>query len=238
MKVRHIACPQCRRNGKDNKGDNLAVYPDGGSFCFSCGYHENSKKYVPKMREDRNIVSFARGTIPKEHKAYLQQYLTDKEIQDHFTWDTSLGRMVLLDTLPTFYWGRDGHTSGRTKVYTQGEVPFHVFSSRTNPDCDALVVVEDPISAIVVSRNYNALPLFGAHLPVSWYHKLLLSCNNLVVFWLDRDKAQESIRLALSFRHLISTDCIVSSKDPKFYGVTEVNQFMEKIVSREDVIPY
>lgn len=237
MKVSHIACPQCRKNGKDQKGDNLAQYPDGGSFCFSCGYYETGKKYVPRIREDRRIVSFPHTKIPETHYGQLSKYLTDEEIRRHFTYDPHLGRLVLLDTLPDFYWGRDGN-NGRTKVFTQGEVPFHVFSSRTAPDCNILVVVEDPISAIVVSRVYNALPLFGAHLPTDWYRKLLLTGNNVLVFWLDRDKAKESMKYALSFRHLMKTEFAVSAKDPKFYSVADIQQIVEKVVIPEDIIPY
>ena len=32
------ACPKCQEEGRDRSGDNLAVYDDGGAFCFSCGY--------------------------------------------------------------------------------------------------------------------------------------------------------------------------------------------------------
>lgn len=33
-------CPQCREEGNDNSGDNLARYNDGHGHCFACGYHE------------------------------------------------------------------------------------------------------------------------------------------------------------------------------------------------------
>lgn len=29
-------CPRCRKLGRDSKGDNLAVYSDGGTWCFAC----------------------------------------------------------------------------------------------------------------------------------------------------------------------------------------------------------
>lgn len=38
MFLRKTACPQCRDDGRDNHGDNLALYADGGAHCFSCGY--------------------------------------------------------------------------------------------------------------------------------------------------------------------------------------------------------
>lgn len=31
-------CPKCKEDGKDTSQDNLAVYEDGGTFCFSCSY--------------------------------------------------------------------------------------------------------------------------------------------------------------------------------------------------------
>ena len=29
------ACPKCRENGRDNSGDNLARYSNGGAYCFA-----------------------------------------------------------------------------------------------------------------------------------------------------------------------------------------------------------
>lgn len=34
-------CEQCREEGRDNAGDNLARYADGHAHCFACGNHEN-----------------------------------------------------------------------------------------------------------------------------------------------------------------------------------------------------
>jgi hypothetical protein len=216
MKVSHVACPQCRKIGKDTKGDNLAVYPDGGKFCFACGYTERSSKYVPPVSEAEMPI-FRAGEIPPKLQLYLEQYLTASEIRQHFTYDTLRQRIVLKDTLPEFYWGRDGH-GGRTKVFTQGEVPFHVFGKES----DTLVVVEDPISAIAVGRVYSSLPLFGAYLHPRWYSKLIFTGCTRLVFWLDNDKSKESLSLALSFRHLFETQYIITEKDPKCYVPEEV----------------
>lgn len=32
-------CPACRSQGRDNSGDNLAVYDDGHAHCHACGHH-------------------------------------------------------------------------------------------------------------------------------------------------------------------------------------------------------
>lgn len=36
--VKRDRCPKCYKLGKDRKGDNLAIYADGHSWCYSCGY--------------------------------------------------------------------------------------------------------------------------------------------------------------------------------------------------------
>tara|TARA_R110001592_G_scaffold305451_3_gene578058 strand:- start:456 stop:2198 length:1743 start_codon:yes stop_codon:yes gene_type:complete len=40
------ACPKCRGNGRDNSGDNLARYSNGGAYCFSCEYYERGEGSV------------------------------------------------------------------------------------------------------------------------------------------------------------------------------------------------
>ena len=41
------ACPKCRANGKDNSGDNLARYSDGGAYCFACQHFEKGDGSAP-----------------------------------------------------------------------------------------------------------------------------------------------------------------------------------------------
>ena len=40
--VKKIPCPKCREEGRDTKGDNLALYDDGHKYCFACTYTEFS----------------------------------------------------------------------------------------------------------------------------------------------------------------------------------------------------
>lgn len=47
------ACPECRSIGRDNSGNNLARYSDGGAHCFSCGYTERSGGAVFKREEEK-----------------------------------------------------------------------------------------------------------------------------------------------------------------------------------------
>lgn len=40
--INRSRCPRCASNGKDVSSDNLAVYSDGHTHCFACGYHTSS----------------------------------------------------------------------------------------------------------------------------------------------------------------------------------------------------
>lgn len=53
----HTACPECRRNGRDYKGNNMAVYEDNSTYCFACGYSEqperNRKEYYKMEQKEK-----------------------------------------------------------------------------------------------------------------------------------------------------------------------------------------
>ena len=73
-------CPKCANYGKDRSHDNLAVYPDGSKFCFSCHYMEHSSNITSKLRPidklktNITLPSDIIATIPKEVKEYKDFY--------------------------------------------------------------------------------------------------------------------------------------------------------------------
>lgn len=62
-------CPECRSNGRDNDGDNLTRYDDGGSYCFACGHSERSgtsTSVTPRpKREGAMITNLHYGPLLK-----------------------------------------------------------------------------------------------------------------------------------------------------------------------------
>ena len=102
--LRHEACQECRKNGNDRRGNNLAVYTDH-VYCFACGYTRktgfNYLKRRQKEESDRSGCTEAytvskhtnqRPTIPSDVVLslpsvaldWLYQYeLTDREIAKH-----------------------------------------------------------------------------------------------------------------------------------------------------------
>lgn len=51
--LRREPCPVCREMGRDHKGDNLAVYDDGHSYCYGCGTVFPTSKGSVVERKDR-----------------------------------------------------------------------------------------------------------------------------------------------------------------------------------------
>jgi hypothetical protein len=176
---------------------------------------------------------FVRSSLPTYARRYLQKYLNDVEIDAHFTYDASYGRIVLLDTLPEFYWGRIPEAvPGRPKVFTDGEVPFEVFTCDLQMS-DDLVIVEDPVSAIKVSHRtkMDALPLFGSTFSRDWIHMVSVTHYKNLYVWLDNDKAKEGLKLCLSLRNLFKTHWIVSKEDPKYYSSEAIDGFLQMEVA-------
>lgn len=59
--VEHVACPACQKKGRDTSGDNLAVYTDGSTYCFACGYSTrdaSSSLHIPPMLLDTDLLDY------------------------------------------------------------------------------------------------------------------------------------------------------------------------------------
>lgn len=52
-------CPSCATKGRDNSGDNLAVYDDGHKYCHACGeyYHGHTSQPQPKKATMAGLIS-------------------------------------------------------------------------------------------------------------------------------------------------------------------------------------
>ena len=55
--LKHVPCPHC------NSKDNLALYSDGGGYCFGCGYVVK-KKVSPYALEQNNTDGILRPSVP------------------------------------------------------------------------------------------------------------------------------------------------------------------------------
>ena len=100
MRIKHVPCPKCREQGKDRSGDNLAMYPDGGGFCFSCGFNLPTKNYTApsqsfagKRVEDaerkQNINARASHIDPKISNPRACPSRNTASERDHYSYSAS-----------------------------------------------------------------------------------------------------------------------------------------------------
>lgn len=263
--VSHERCPKCADTGRDRHGDNLAVYSDGHEYCFACGYRKaapNSlsnlrKKYVSQDPQDANriistggMLSPSRGELPEKARAWLHKYgITESEyrtFQLFYIEDRQLLCFpVYKHSKLVYYNGRYfGPEPKHSKYVAVGTKPITPTICRAREESKVFVAVEDFISAIKISRQFNAICLFGTHLKAPEKLPKLRNVINVnrnnqhgdinqhisLRIWLDFDKYSLAIKHAARARQYIP-DCatIVTPKDPKCYTDEEIHGFVSRI---------
>ena len=250
--IRKERCPACELRGVDRSGDNLGVYSDGHSWCFGCGYYVPAtlSSRIGRASEDQTLVlpSFSENDLqptskqppsyvpqaswPKAPREWLSKYgITSKEIYDHrIYWDEKEERLVFpiyYGHILTISQGRYFGSDPRQPRYLTSGPKSSLYKIFQPPAASpVLVLVEDYLSAIKVSRTTAAIPLLGSH----YSSKLILALlgrYQTVRLWLDFDKKNEAVKLASITRQYIP-DCgtIITEKDPKDYSTMEIKDLV------------
>lgn len=213
-------CPACAKLGKDRHGDNLAIYDDGGAYCFSCGYyHPGARKTGSEgPRSAPETVSYLPHDVtvelPPKALLWLRDYcITQRDVVEHrILWSPSWERLIF--PVGNCWQGRYFGNDQKAKWFTRGDI-HNVMHVLGGDHGTSLVLVEDIVSAIRVSRSHTVAPLFGSDLPHSWYSRLRL-ISPRITLWLDFDKRVHSVALAMRLRNLgFDTQVVVTQEDPK-----------------------
>ena len=237
--VKHKPCPAC------GSRDNLAVYTDH-EYCFGCGYilfyNYHPRRLGNVKEQSQKIVSLPEdiaGYIPAVAQDWLKKYdLSQKELfENNVVWSES--RQLLLFPLfddKHFLWGYQGRYFGKDEKHPKwtskgnyknlGRV-YHPLLT-TSKD-SSIILVEDIISCIKISRQYNCCCLFGSNID---YNKYISIYNNNktdgFIIWLDKDKMKESYLFSKKFNDLgIPCSVISTELDPKMYSNEEIRCFLE-----------
>lgn len=121
-----------------------------------------------------------------------------------------------------------GESGTAPKYFTKGKRNdvLHVIESEVKTD--SVVVVEDIVSAIVVSRVQSAVPVFGSNIPLEHARTLSERFWDLSI-WLDPDMKRSSLKQALKLEPFFrSVKCIFSDKDPKCYNPAQIARYLGK----------
>lgn len=238
-KVEQGECPHC------GSSDAFTIYPDGHTHCYSCGKHEHGGYSLEYIR-DKYKASVAKSDIrlpsdfdyyiPLEPKQWLEKYgITSQErIQNKIgyssvnkrlifpLYDYSLGHMV-------GWQGRDFSENvekSRPKWYGVG-MNNDIIHLPKNHNCGKLVVVEDPVSAIKVSRVVTAMPMLGSNIGLERARKLSSEFKEAVV-WMDSDKRKASILVASTLSQLgLTSTVLFTDLDPKCYSQAEIRELVK-----------
>ncbi|MFN7882348.1 MAG: hypothetical protein ACK5PF_04965 [bacterium] len=233
--IKYEPCPRCVSSGRDRRGDNLGVYDDGSSYCFSCGYHRKARhslrfKEREEVSDDEKAVlpsDFTRE-VPSEGWKWLLQYGLPYSYWKPYTgYSPSHNRLVLTFGQPVKF------SIGRALEKDQRKWRFwgdgHKYAELLGKDSDRpIVLVEDLISAHKVGQFTQTLCLFGTHIH-DVALKVLIEAKKPVILWLDEDQytllPKKVARLSTFLKHPVRF--IRTDKDPKEYDMKQIEEYLK-----------
>jgi hypothetical protein len=244
--IRKERCPQCAKLGNDRSGDNLAIYNDGHTYCFRCGYGSRRTRIVKpvdevKQPEQLFLPQDVTTELPYEARKWLNQYdLTRMDISgNNVMWSEQLQRIIFPYFNETGLLAWQGRyvekeiqadkkriDSSPAKWYSQGKIHEIIHPIKVRDS--TAVLVEDIISAIKVSRVQGSIPIFGSNISAKHWLRLKHIVDRVWV-WLDPDMRSKSVKMAFMGQLLgIRTTCIFSDKDPKEHSFDEIAKYLGK----------
>ena len=90
-----------------------------------------------------------------------------------------------------------------------------------------LVLTEDVVSAIKVSKITAAMPLYGCNLQRRTVDMLQKLPYNKIVLWLDPDKRKESMLQARKYKPLLPIETVFSDGDPKEIPLQQIKTMLQ-----------
>lgn len=241
---RHEPCPRC------GSRDNLGVYSDGHRWCFGCGYYQGGERSYLSLR--RRLATQAGEPakvppLPEDVSTYLpgvpyrwlKQWLTDAEILTHrIGWSNDRESVIF----PIFdedgnllmwqarYFGPKHDVPKYLTKGLKGDI-LHILGGFPT---GRIVLVEDLISAIVVSRVENSMPLWGSTIHLKTLRRLANNYGHLSI-WLDADKLETAVKSSGEARLLFdSVEVIRTEEDPKYHNKEKVEEILGKPLDKRD----
>ena len=225
-------CPRCAENGKDRHGDNLGVYSDGHSYCFSCGYGSGATvaeklsrsakthQMAPVLPEDIS------NTLGENAKRWLLRYFPTKDFP-RCLWSEQEQKLYFMLPDGAFQYRYFGQNKDHPKWVGYGinDSLIHIVG---NVHSTSIILVEDIISAVKVGHITPTLCLFGSNISLKRLATLKLLGYNEVIIWLDWDKKEYAIKAAQLAQSIGLNSKVIHTKlDPKDYNFEEIKLELE-----------
>lgn len=225
--LHHEPCPRC------GSRDNLGRYADGSAWCFGgCGYREKANRvpiYNPQWLEKDDEAIILDEDLCNEYPSHVVAWLNSYGITVRealiYGWKYSPRRDQLVFIWydeagnPTLTQARNFWSRSKVKYFTQGPTQqiLPIFRFGASVGETKLVVVEDVLSAVKISRQTDAMPCLGSTLSNSKLTRLR-AFYGLLGVWLDADKWTNAVDIANRAKLLgFETKVIYTEKDPKEY---------------------
>lgn len=237
-------CDKCAEQGKDTSHDNLSVWSDGHTYCFACGFSsmgDQIRSFVARNELDTSkllkhevyLPVDSDVTYPKKALEWIEQYELDRNdlLAHRVLWSESRSRLIFPifnDEQLIAYWGRyfGEESLPKWKGYGSIKTFFHFMG---DPSYKKVVMCEDIISAIKLSRFCTSLPLFGTHIGAERFKRLhqLLPEDSQLILWLDPDMHITSCKQTyLGLQYGMRMSLIMSEKDPKEHTLEEIKCYL------------
>lgn len=220
------SCPKCRSKGEDRAGDNLAVYSDGHKWCYKCDYFVAGDSLYSLRALKKDSQETFKSPNPEEFSKDCLDYLTSfglthDEIEQHL-YGNSDGYLF---TTPNFYLIRRLHKT--PKVIVKGAVVGNEPVFMANECKDTIVLCEDILSAIKISRVSPSCALLKTSIHDSLLYRLAKQFNNCKI-WLDPDMYTHVCKNLLPkvtpmFQNV---SVVLSEKDPKYYDTDKIKEYL------------
>lgn len=221
--LHHEACPKC------GSSDANAVYSDGHTYCFSCRHRTPATK-VSMVVQPKKTSNLDLKPMPLANRTYLRRYLNDDEIDEFFLYDANSDRHIFAYHLGEddyYLEGRSANPARIPKYHSEGNKP-DVYLIGPWKETGIVVLVEDIVSAIKVSRVYGAMPLFGCYISPTQIAKLnTLPEIKKIIIWLDEDKWGSSMYASRNVNYIRPTIAMFTENDPKTYSEYDIRTLIE-----------
>lgn len=228
-------CPKCAENGRDKHGDNLGVYNDGHSYCYSCGWGSTGST-ANKLRNMAHRAAKEIPTLPedittdlaKPGYSWLLTYFPDANFP-RCLWSEQEQKLYFMLEGGAYQYRYFGDNKEHPKWVGYGitENLMHI----TGVGSTSLVLVEDIISAVKVGHITPTLCLFGSNISLKRLATLKLLGYNEVIIWLDWDKKEYAIKAAQLAQSIgLQTRVIHTKLDPKDYDYANIREILTRSI--------